>query len=205
MTTLQTRPLVASRENPIELNDEQIRLLVSFSPEFRERQIEVHYTGVLVVVDTFFVGRSRGSVRCICKPCWTAIAATPGGGSTPANCPSPRSMCLTKRCCRSLKLMRLGFTILSDNGREFCRQPDHHPCEQFLQLEGIEHRTTKVCRPQSNGFIERLHRTLLDEHFRIKERTVRYETVEQMQTDLDSYPKHYYNTLKSHQSRMIER
>lgn len=31
-----------------------------FSPEFRERQIEVHYTGVLVVLDTFFVGRSRG-------------------------------------------------------------------------------------------------------------------------------------------------
>ncbi len=28
-----------------------------------------------------------------------------------------------------------------------------------------------VCRPQSNGFIERLYRTLLDEHFHIKERT----------------------------------
>lgn len=63
------------------------------------------------------------------------------------------------------------YTILSDNGREFCGRPDHHTYEQFLQLEGIEHRTTKVRRPQSNGFIERLHRTLLDEHFRIKGRT----------------------------------
>ncbi len=62
---------------------------------------------------------------------------------------------------------------------------------QFLQLEGIEHRTTKVRRPQSNGFIERLHRTLLDEHFRIKGRTTWYESVEQMQTDLDSYLEHY--------------
>jgi transposase InsO family protein len=52
-------------------------------------------------------------------------------------------------------------TALYDGGRT-------HTYELFLQLEGIEHRTTKVRRPRSNGFIERLHRTLLDEHFRIK-------------------------------------
>lgn len=85
------------------------------------------------------------------------------------------------------------YTILSDNGREFCGRPDHHPYELFLQLEGIEHRTTKVRRPQSNDFIERRHRTLLDEHFRIKGRTTRYESVEQMQTDLYSYLEHYNN------------
>jgi hypothetical protein len=87
--------------------------------------------------------------------------------------------------------------------REFCGRPDHHPYELFLQLEGIEHRTTKVRRPQSNGFIERLHRTLLDEHFRIKGRTTWYESVEQMQTDLDSYLEHY-NTQRPHQGRMME-
>lgn len=38
-------------------------------------------------------------------------------------------------------------TILSDNGREFCGQPDRHPYELFLQLEGMEHRTTKIRRP----------------------------------------------------------
>jgi transposase InsO family protein len=48
------------REQTIELNDEQIRLLERFSPEFRERQIEVHYTGELVAVDTFFVGALKG-------------------------------------------------------------------------------------------------------------------------------------------------
>jgi transposase InsO family protein len=46
-------------------------------------------------------------------------------------------------------------TILSDNGREFCGRLDRHPYELFLQLEGIDHRTTKVRRPQSNGFVER--------------------------------------------------
>ena len=42
-------------------------------------------------------------------------------------------------------------------------------------------------RPQSNGFIERFHRTLLDEHLRVKGRTTWYESVEEMQTDLDAY------------------
>ena len=44
-------------------------------------------------------------------------------------------------------------TILSDNGREYSGRLDKHPYELFLQLEDIEHRTTKVGRPQSNGNI----------------------------------------------------
>ena len=77
------------------------------------------------------------------------------------------------------------------------------PTSCSCNWRGIEHRTTKVRRPQSNGFIERLHRTLLDEHFRIKGRTTWYESVEQMQTDLDSYLEHY-NTQRPHQGRMME-
>lgn len=93
-------------------------------------------------------------------------------------------------------------TILADNGREFCGRPEHHPYELFLQLEGIEHRTTKVRRPQSNGFIERFHRTVLDEHFRIAGRSKWYESVQQMQDDLDHYLKHY-NEKRPHQGRMM--
>ena len=91
-------------------------------------------------------------------------------------------------------------TILSDNGREFCGRPDKHPYELFLQLEEIEHRTTKVRRPQSNGFVERLHRTLLDEHFRLKGREKFYESVKEMQADLDAYLV-TYNTKRPHQGR----
>ncbi len=89
------------------------------------------------------------------------------------------------------------YTILSDSCRGFYWHPDHHPYELLLHLEEIEHRTTKVRRPQSNGPIERLHRTLLDEHFRIKGRTTWYESVGQMQTDLDSNLEHY-NTQRPH-------
>ena len=91
-------------------------------------------------------------------------------------------------------------TVLSDNGREFCGRPDRHPYELFLQLEEIEHRTTKVRRPQSNGYVERLHRTLLDEHFRIMGRTKFYEGVDEMQSDLETYLVSY-NTKRRHQDR----
>ena len=61
-------------------------------------------------------------------------------------------------------------TLISDIGREFCGKPDRHPYEFFQHLEDIAHRTTRVRRPQSNGSLERFHRTLLDEHFRIEGR-----------------------------------
>lgn len=76
-------------------------------------------------------------------------------------------------------------TVLSDNGRELCGQPDQHPYELFLQLEEIGHRTTRVKRQQSNGIIEGFHRTLLDEHFRVEGRRTWLETIEEMQVVLD--------------------
>ena len=91
-------------------------------------------------------------------------------------------------------------TALSDNGREFCGREDRHPYELFLQLEGIEHRTTRVRRPQSNGFVERLHRTLLDEHFRVMGRKKFYEALDEMQTDLDAFLK-AYNHSRPQQGR----
>ena len=94
-------------------------------------------------------------------------------------------------------------TILSDNGREYCGRPDKHPYELLPQLEDIEHRTTKVGRPQSNGFIERFHRTLLEEHLRIKGRTIWYGTVEEMQKDLDVCLE-TYNQRRPHRSRGLE-
>jgi hypothetical protein len=63
----------------------------------------------------------------------------------------------------------------------------------FLQLEGIEHRSTRVRRHQSNGFIERCQRTLLDEHPRVKGRTTWYETLEELQVELDLYLESYNN------------
>ncbi len=94
----------------------------------------------------------------------------------------------------------LKISFLRYYGREYCGREDNHPFEIFLNLEEIEHRTTKVRRPQSNGYVERMHRTLLDEHFRVMGRKKWYEDVRTMQTDLDVYLE-TYNTKRPHQGR----
>jgi len=93
--------------------------------------------------------------------------------------------------------------VISDNGREFCGRPDRHPYELFLQLEAIEHRPTRVKRPQSNGIVERLHRTLLDEHFRVEGRRTWFDTVAEMQAVLDRYLDGY-NHKRPHQGRGMQ-
>ena len=75
--------------------------------------------------------------------------------------------------------------VLSGHGREFCGCLDRHPYELFLRLNQIEHRTTPALWPQSNGFAERVHRTLLAEQLRIQGRKKFYETLEEMQKDLE--------------------
>jgi transposase InsO family protein len=57
-----------------------------------------------------------------------------------------------------------------------------------------------VRRPQSNGIVERLHRTLLDEHFRVEGRRTWFETIEEMQRALDDYLM-VHNHQRSHQGR----
>ena len=55
-----------------------------------------------------------------------------------------------------------------------------------------------MCRPQSNDFVERLHRTRLDEHFRIMGRKTLYECIEGIRKNLDAYLVSY-NPERRHQ------
>jgi transposase InsO family protein len=48
--------------------------------------------------------------------------------------------------------------------------------------------------------VERLHRTLLDEHFRVEGRRTWFETIDEMQIALDAYLK-AYNKDRPHQGR----
>jgi transposase InsO family protein len=191
----------ATAERKIELTDEQIRLLERFSPEFRERHIEAPHTGSLVAVDTFFVGVLKGvgkiylqtAIDCHSRYAWARLY--------PSKLPITAVHLMNNDVIPTFE--DAGATIdvvLSDNGREFCGRPDQHPYELFLQLEDIEHRTTKVKRPQSNGIVERFHRTLLDEHFRVEGRKTWFETIEEMQVVLDDYLVGY-NQHRPHQGR----
>jgi len=189
------------REQQIELSEDQVRLLERFSPEFRERHIETRHTGDLVAVDTFMVGTLKGIGRIYLQTVIDCFSRYAWGRLYTTKQPVTAVQTLNNHVLPTFEEHNARITtVLSDNGREFCGREDRHPYELFLQLEGIEHRTTKVRRPQSNGFVERLHRTLLDEHFRIMGRKKFYESVEEMQKDLDAYLE-IYNHKRPHQGR----
>lgn len=183
------------------ITPEQVRLLERFSPEFRDRHIEVHQTGELVAVDTFMVGHLKGVGRIYLQTVVDCYSRYAWGRLYTNKMPVTAVHVLNHDVIPFFEKNHVAIkTVLSDNGREFCGRPETHPYELFLQFEGIEHRTTKVRRPQSNGIVERLHKTLLDEHFRLKGRQKWYESVLEMQKDLDDFLKKY-NYERPHQGR----
>ena len=57
--------------------------------------------------------------------------------------------------------------ILTDRGTEYCGNPEHHEYELYLAVENIDHSRTKAKSPQTNGIVERYHKTMLNEFYRI--------------------------------------
>ena len=91
--------------------------------------------------------------------------------------------------------------VLTDNGRESCgteNTRETHPFELYLSLNGIRHKPTRVRSPRTNGFVERFHRTILDEFFRPAFRTKLFASLAELQADLDAWLV-YYNAGRPHQ------
>jgi len=81
--------------------------------------------------------------------------------------------------------------ILTDHGTEFCGKREHHEYQLYLTLEDIDHSKTKAKSPQSNGICERFHKTVLDEFYRVAFRKRIYNTLDELQLDLDTWLKDY--------------
>lgn len=90
--------------------------------------------------------------------------------------------------------------VLTDRGTEYCGNPEHHEYELYLAVEDIDHTRTKAKSPQANGIVERLHKTMLNEFYRVAFRKNIYESVDALQTDLDARLDQY-NNEREHQGR----
>jgi transposase InsO family protein len=90
--------------------------------------------------------------------------------------------------------------MLTDRGTEFCGSHDRHEYELYLAVENIDHTRTKAKSPQTNGICERFHKTMLDEFYRVAFRRRVYDTIEQLQQDLDAWL-FEYNDVRTHQGR----
>ena len=90
--------------------------------------------------------------------------------------------------------------ILTDRGTEYCGRQEDHEYQLYLSLEDIDHSRTKTRSPQTNGICERFHKTILNEFYRIAFRKKIYNTLDELQVDLDIWIKHY-NEERTHSGK----
>src|SRR3954468_13408855 len=90
--------------------------------------------------------------------------------------------------------------VLTDRGTEYCGNPEHHEYELYLAVEDVDHSRTKAKNPQTNGIVERFHKTVLDEFYRVAFRKRIYRSIAELQSDLDTWIRSY-NEERPHQGR----
>ncbi len=178
-------------EQAIELTVEQIAFIEKSNPCFRERHVESARPGELLSQDTFFVGVFKGVGKVYMHTVVDTFSSHAFGFLHISKQPEAAVAVLNNDVLPFYKKLRLPVgAVLTDNGREFCGT-ENHPFELYLDLNDIEHRRTRVKRPQTNGFVERFHRTALDEFYRVALREKVYLSVEALQEDLDHWLRHY--------------
>lgn len=185
-------------QKAIELTGEQVAFIEKQNPAFRERHVESNAPGELLCQDTFFVGHLKGVGKVYLHSVVDTYCSYAFGFLHTSKQPEAAAAVLHNDALPFYRAKGLAVkAVLTDNGREFCGKDDH-PYELYLELNDIEHRHTQVRRPQTNGFVERFQRTVLDEFFRTVFRTKLYETVEALQADLDAWLRSY-NYERPHQ------
>ena len=182
---------------PIELSPEQLAQLEKGNPCYRERHVESSRPGELLAQDTFFVGHFKGVGKVYLHTVVDTYGSYAFGFLHTSKVPEAAVAVLHNDALPFYAERGLAVeTVLTDNGREFCGT-ETHPFELYLALTGIAHRRIKVRHPQTNGFVERFHRTVKEEFFEVALRETFYESVEALQTDLDRWLVHY-NTERPH-------
>jgi transposase InsO family protein len=90
--------------------------------------------------------------------------------------------------------------ILTDRGTEFCGNREHHEYQLYLAVENIDHTKTKARSPQTNGICERFQRTILNEFYQIAFRKKIYNSLEELQQDVDEWIREY-NEERTHSGK----
>ena len=166
-----------------------------------EPHIDSTRPGELVGIDCFFVGRLHGSkgpvwqitaIDTYSSFAWADLVVCPPAGPTVAH-----TSALARRVASELQAAGWQLDrILSDNGNEFGRQ-----ALGARLPAGVRHSQIRSGRPQTNGHVERLHRTILEECWRpafARYLQVRYSGLKR---DLASYL-HDYNFDREHHGRI---
>ena len=188
-----------SAEEGLVLSESQLSALERAKEEKQALgEIETYHPGYLGAQDTYYVGTIKGVGRIYQQTfidTYTKIAFAKvydrKNALVAADMLNDRVLPFFEG--QAIPLLR----VLTDRGTEFCGAREHHEYELYLALEDVDHSRTKARHPQTNGICERFHRTIQDEFYAVAFRKKIYESLEQLQRDLDTWIDEY-NTNRTH-------
>jgi len=164
-------------------------------------EIETHHPGYLGSQDTYYVGSVKGIGRIYaqtfidtyCKVAFVKLYDRKNA-ITAADLLNDRVIPFFQQ--KELPLLR----ILTDRGTEYCGKREHHEYQLYLTIEDIDHTKTRTKSPQTNGICERFHKTMQNEFFFVAFRKKVYNSIEELQNDLDQWIE-WYNTERTHSGK----
>jgi transposase InsO family protein len=166
-----------------------------------ERHVEVDHPGELVGFDCFYVGRLQGTSGRVWQ--YTAIDLASSYTwaelhTTPLNPAAKHTSALARRVAADLarhgwKLER----VLSDNGSEFRSQVFRDTVRELGAIHSLIH----PGRPTTNGNVERVQRTILEECWRPSFARSLVPKIGGLSRDLEGYLR-YYNEERAHTGRL---
>lgn len=164
-------------------------------------EIETEHPGYLVSQDTYYVGNIKGVGRIYQQTVidtYTKVAFTKLYDRKNALVAADvlNDMVLPFFSTHGIHVLRM----LTDRGTEYCGKREHHEYELYLTIEDIDHSKTKARHPQSNGICERFHRTIQNEFYAIAFRKKLYNSLEELQADLNVWIEEY-NTQRTHSGK----
>jgi transposase InsO family protein len=166
-----------------------------------ERHIDVDHPGELVGIDCFYVGRLRGTDGAIWQLTAIDLASAYAWAELVIEKGHTVSARNTSRFARRVaaELKAAGWQlerVLSDNGNEF-----KGDFTTTLERLGARHSRIHAGRPQTNGHVEALHKTILDECWRPAFARYLYPRLAGLRRELDTYLR-YYNHDRVHHGRL---
>jgi transposase InsO family protein len=165
-------------------------------------EIETAHPGYLGSQDTFYVGTIKGVGRIYQQTFVDTYSKVAFGKLYTMKTPITAADLLNDRVLPFFEEHNMGILrILTDRGTEFCGRADSHDYQLYLAVNNIDHTKTKVRSPQSNGICERFHKTVLQEFYQVNFRKKVYQSLAELQTDLDKYL-NWYNVDRTHQGKM---
>lgn len=165
-------------------------------------EIETAHPGYLGSQDTFYVGTFKGVGRVYQQTFVDTYSKVAHAKLYTTKTPITAADLLNDRVLPFYEQHQLPMLrILTDRGTEYCGKAEQHDYQLYLAINDIEHTRTKVKSPQTNGICERFHKTILQEFYQVSLRKKIYESVEELQNDLDEWLQKY-NTERTHQGKM---